>query len=55
MKKLWEIIAEKTNATFGCYFTFSQVKNRWRVLKKNYKKMIDNNNISRKRPQVIFI
>nr|CAI5845178.1 unnamed protein product [Callosobruchus analis] len=55
MKKLWEIVAGKTNATFECNFTFSQVENRWRVLERNYKKMVDINNKNRKRPQVIFV
>nr|CAI5858792.1 unnamed protein product [Callosobruchus analis] len=32
MNKLWEVIAEKMNSTFGCNFTFYQVENRWRVL-----------------------
>nr|CAI5854409.1 unnamed protein product [Callosobruchus analis] len=44
MKTLWETTAEKKNASFGCNFTFSQVENRWQVLKRNYKKMVDNNN-----------
>nr|CAI5828599.1 unnamed protein product [Callosobruchus analis] len=55
MKKLCEIVSEKMNATFRCNFTFSQVENRWRVLESNYKKMVDNNNKNRKKPQAIFV
>nr|CAI5849745.1 unnamed protein product [Callosobruchus analis] len=43
-KKLWEIIAEEANATVRCNFTSSQVENRCRVLERNYKRMVDNNN-----------
>nr|CAI5849633.1 unnamed protein product [Callosobruchus analis] len=48
MKKLWEIIAEEANATFGSNFIFSPVENRWRLLERNDKKMGDNSIKTRK-------
>lgn len=44
LTKLWELIATQNSSTFNSNFTPSQVENRWRVLKENYKKVIDNNN-----------
>lgn len=44
MKRLWEIIAEFINKEIGVNFTHAHVENRWRVIERNYKKTVDNNN-----------
>ncbi|XP_069704430.1 uncharacterized protein [Periplaneta americana] len=44
MKKLWEILCNKINGSHKTSFTPSQCENRWRVLERNYKKIVDNNN-----------
>lgn len=44
LKKLWEFIADHINEIVRTNFTPAQVENRWRVLERNYKKIIDNNN-----------
>lgn len=43
LKNLWELIATQINSIFKSNFTPSQIENRWRVLERNYKKVIDNN------------
>lgn len=44
MKKLWERIAHEMNKKFNVTVTPSNCENRWRVVERNYKKYIDNNN-----------
>ncbi|KAJ8911900.1 hypothetical protein NQ315_012314 [Exocentrus adspersus] len=44
LKKMWQIIANGIAQLLNMTFTPAQVKNRWRVVERNYKKYIDNNN-----------
>lgn len=44
MKKLWEIVAHEVNRQHNKNVTASHCENRWRVIERNYKKYIDDNN-----------
>lgn len=43
MKRMWEILAVKINEIHRTNFTAGHCENRWRVLERNYKKVVDNN------------
>lgn len=44
MKRLWEVIAGELNNILHHNMSPGNCENRWRVLERNYKKFIDNNN-----------
>ncbi|XP_074028929.1 uncharacterized protein [Leptinotarsa decemlineata] len=44
LRRLWQLLAELMKSKYGVNVTPSQCENRWRVLERNYKKLIDNNN-----------
>ncbi|KAK5642889.1 hypothetical protein RI129_003155 [Pyrocoelia pectoralis] len=44
LKKLWEVIAAELNKMHSTEFSPANCENRWRVLERNYKKIVDNNN-----------
>ncbi|XP_023311450.1 uncharacterized protein LOC108914340 isoform X2 [Anoplophora glabripennis] len=44
MKQFWEIIANLMNEELPINVTDAQCENRWRVLKRNYKKYVCDNN-----------
>lgn len=46
MKKLWEIIANEINERFNLNVSPSNCENRWRVLDRNYKKFVENKNLT---------
>nr|CAI5837043.1 unnamed protein product [Callosobruchus analis] len=43
-KKLWEIISGDMRVLYGAQVAPSNCENRWRVLERNYKRFIDNQN-----------
>lgn len=42
-KEMWKKISENINEEFGTSFKDNNVENRWRVLLRNYKLVIDRN------------
>lgn len=44
LKKMWEVISRYLSEQFQLHYTPTNCENRWRVLERNYKKYIDNNN-----------
>ncbi|KAK9712125.1 hypothetical protein QE152_g25080 [Popillia japonica] len=43
---MWELIATEINEIPNTKFSAANVENRWRVIERNYKKTVDNNNKS---------
>ncbi|XP_044745976.1 uncharacterized protein LOC123307649 [Coccinella septempunctata] len=43
-KKLWEVVAKELVTIFKVPVTATKCENRWKVLERNYKKCVDNNN-----------
>lgn len=44
MKKMWEIIARDISNSNKITISATKIENKWRVLERNYKKVVDNNN-----------
>lgn len=46
MRKLWEVIAKDLSEIFKITISASKCENKWKVLERNYKAVVDNNNKS---------
>lgn len=44
MKKMWELIARDLSNMFKVTISATKCENRWKVLQRNYKTVVDNNN-----------